>query len=274
MKIIVAKYGGFCQGIQKAVDLALRENRKHPVCTLGSLLHNTQFTEKLAQQNIHIIDDIHQHKGRYIITRSHGISREVLEQAQKENIPVIESTCIFVKKARRAAQKLQKEGRKVIIIGDPKHPEIIGINSFIAYKGLIIDSLDEAKQLPYYKTVGVLSQTTHNREIFNSILIELKKHCYDLRVIDTICNATKQRQEEAQSIAQKVDVMIIVGGKHSQNTKELLSICQKYTSSYHIEIATELQQEWFKTAKTVGIALGSSTPKYISDVVLEKLKEF
>jgi len=271
MKLLIAKHMGFCSGVHRAVNLAIEESKKRPVVTLGPLLHNTQFTEKLEADDIHIIDDISQSNGKPIITRSHGVPMEILRKARMENLPLIEGTCPFVKHAQKAAKQLKNEGYKVVIVGNPNHSEVIGINSFTNYESIIINSLEEAKTLPHHEKIGIVSQTTQNREKFSKIIEELKNHCDEIKVIDTICNVTKERQDEAAKIAKQSDVMIIIGGRHSSNTKKLFEICKEITTSYHIETSDEIEMKWFKDAGTVGIAAGASTPDYIINAVIEKL---
>lgn len=279
MKIIVADNSGFCFGVKKAMDstMDVLENRKsdnkgQQVHSLGPLIHNNQATEKLERLGLHVIDDIADVNEGKVIIRSHGVPLDVYEVAEENNIELVDCTCPFVRKIQKKVTKCYNEGKDIVIIGNPDHPEVIGINGWCHNKAHIINSVQDVEKMPKLGTVCVVSQTTATNETFTELSNLVSEKSENAEIYNTICNATKLRQNSCRDIASEVDAMIIVGGYHSSNTQKLVEIAKKYCNNvYHVEIAQELPLDTLKNYKTVGIAAGASTPTWIIEEVYKKM---
>lgn len=277
MKITISKHSGFCFGVKRAVELAEEAADSHKgkrIFVLGELIHNPQIVEQLEKKGIKKIDDIKSVKqGDTLIIRSHGCSYEIFDFAGKNNIQIIDAICPFVKKAQDHARQLSRDGYKVIIIGKKDHPEIVGISSY-APDASIIEDEEKVSIKTTDKKVGVICQTTFNPEKFERIVAKIKEVCKEVKVFNTICEATKQRQDSALELAKKSDIMIVIGGYNSSNTKKLKEICSDITETHHIEKAEELDKSWFINKENIGIAAGASTPDNIIKEIAEKIRSF
>jgi len=241
--------------------------------SLGSLIHNQQVVDYLADKGINKVDTLEGVKaGQQLVIRSHGVPPDVYAESHKRKIKVIDATCPYVQKAQRLAAELSKDNF-VIVVGDSCHPEVRGILGWAGQNSRAIETFEEAKGLPYYPNIAVLAQTTQHQGIFWLITEELKKHTDNLIVNNTICRATEERQASAYELAKKVDVMIVVGGRNSSNTSKLWAICGKITITYLIETADEIQEIWFKEANSAGLTAGASTPDWIIEEVYSKMSD-
>lgn len=268
LKVIRAKVLGFCFGVKRAVELA----KKHPgrLNTLGPLIHNPQEVERLAKLGKTPVENLDQVTEKTILIRAHGVPNFIIEQAKKLGLNIIDATCPFVKKAQALSQQLEKTGHQVIIIGQPKHAEVVGIVGNLK-NPVVIETLEQAKKLGQYKKLGVIAQTTSNTKLVEEMVAELKNHTESFKSWETICQATEEHQSAVRELAPKVDLMIVVGGKSSGNTTRLFQICREYGPAYHIETAAELKSEWFKNCRTIGLTAGASTPDWIINEVEQKL---
>ncbi|MDD5342427.1 MAG: 4-hydroxy-3-methylbut-2-enyl diphosphate reductase [Patescibacteria group bacterium] len=260
IKIIRAKTMGFCFGVKRAVEMA--ESHPGRLNTLGPLIHNPQEVNRLAQLGKTPIDDLSQASEKIILIRAHGLPDFIIKRAIKLGLKVVDATCPFVKKAQALSQRLEKDGYQVVIIGEKIHPEIIGLVGNLK-NPIVVETLEEAKSLGQFKKLGVIAQTTSNTRLVEEISVELKKHAPEVKIAETICQATEEHQQAARELAPRVDVMIVVGGKSSGNTRRLYQICIEYVPAYHIETARELKPEWFKNIKSAGITAGASTPDWV-----------
>lgn len=276
MKVICAKYMGFCPGVKRAWSLASREAgsgfaREKNVYILGELIHNKQAIEKLEGWGIRTINSLDEIKGKgVVVIRAHGEPPQTYQKLKKQKLKFVDTTCPSVTRVQKLATQLEKEGYQVILCGEKDHPEVIATIGY-TQKGLIIGSLEEARKIPPGKRIGILSQTTFSPIVFQKICRLLKKKSVSFKSLGTICNITQLAQKEAQKIAKQVDLMIVVGGKHSSNTKRLAEVSQKIISTHHIETAQELKKSWFKKVKKVGLTAGASTPDWIIKEVKFKL---
>lgn len=274
MEVIRATKAGFCFGVKRAMDMAERTVKTSPALSLGPLIHNQQVVKRLEERGIHVVNDLEDLKAEQtLIIRSHGVAPSVYGEAKTKGIFVVDATCPFVQKAQRIAAESSQKGQQVIVVGDKLHPEVQGILGWAGELAIPIQTLEEAKELPFSPCLAVLAQTTQLADSFAEIVQELKQHTDQLIVHNTICNATAQRQEVARELAKKVDVMVIVGGRDSANTQKLASICAELTDSYLIETSAELQNDWFKDSKIAGLTAGASTPDWIIEEVLQKMTE-
>lgn len=277
VKIAIAEHAGFCFGVRRAVDMvkkALKEG-KRPYC-IGHLIHNDQVIETLTNQGMVRVDAVSDiPKGSVMVVRSHGMPLQEMKKAEKRKIEILDATCPFVRKAQMVASDFFKKGYEVVICGDRKHAEVIGINSCINNSGIVVKNPDQVKKIRFKKnSVGVLSQTTEKRSLIKEVVGEIVnleiKH---IEVKITNCIDSQTKQQEVRALSKKVDAMIIIGGKHSNNTNKLFELSRKdCQDAHHIETEKEMKKEWFSGVKKVGIAAGASTADFVIDNVVEKIR--
>ncbi|MBI5025438.1 MAG: 4-hydroxy-3-methylbut-2-enyl diphosphate reductase [Nitrospirae bacterium] len=274
MQIIVAKRAGFCFGVKRALDMAFNVAResKEGVFTFGPIIHNPQVVEELSQKGVRAIDVVDSPEIKVLIIRTHGVSPRIYEETQKRDYKVIDATCPFVKKAQYYAKTLKDEGYKILILGDRNHPEVQGLLGFAGDNVIIIGG-DEA--MPHLEgRVGIIVQTTQPLDALKRIVCHLLGSVREIKVYNTICDSTALRLEETKELAKAVDLMLVIGGKNSANTTQLARLCRELgVKIYHIETAEELDNGWFDGVEKVGITGGASTPQWIIDDVIKKLKE-
>ena len=281
VEIIVAKNAGFCFGVKRAVKLAEDSSKLtlegKRVYTLGPIIHNPQEVERLKSKGVIPLEGQELHEGDAVIIRSHGIPPDKERQLREKGLDVIDATCPYVKAVHEAVVDLAKEGYFIVIVGEKKHPEVIGTLGYLKEsggKGIVVESLEDLKEAYRYERVGIVSQTTQSEKFFKEVVGELALWVKELKVINTICNATSVRQEDVYNLAPQVDVMIIIGGKNSGNTRRLYNISKSLNpNSYHIETPDELDPSWFEGVKRVGITAGASTPDWIINNVRDKIKK-
>ena len=275
MQITIAKNAGFCFGVKRAVDLvekALEEGGK--VYCLGSLIHNQQVIERLAQKGLVTVEKIEDiPAGVKFVVRSHGIDPGIVESIVARGGEILDATCPFVRRAQLTAKKFHDENYELVICGDSAHAEVIGINAWAKNSAKIIHDAKEVKDLEFEGAVGVLSQTTQKKELFDSVVRELAKKTKNLVIENTICLDSATKQAEVSALAKEVDLMIVVGGKNSSNTGKLVQLSEaQKTLTKHIETAAELQKEWFCDVQKVGLAAGASTAQFLIDDAVDKIK--
>ncbi|MCF8011539.1 MAG: bifunctional 4-hydroxy-3-methylbut-2-enyl diphosphate reductase/30S ribosomal protein S1 [Clostridiales bacterium] len=276
MRVYIAAKAGFCFGVKRAIDMAVQSarNRDGPLCSLGPLIHNPQVVNSLSKQGINVIEDVEQAGiGSALVIRSHGVAPELHRRAENLNIEVIDATCPFVSKAQQTAQKLMQEGFQVVIVGEKSHPEVRGLVGWSSGTAIVVKDEHEAGLLSNFDSIGVIAQTTQSRERFHKAVEVLKSKCDRIQVWDTICHATGERQQAAVELAEQVGIMIVVGGYNSANTKKLAMLCRTTsTPTYHVEVAEELNPQWFKGVKDAGLTAGASTPDWIIEEVYRYMK--
>ena len=274
MKIELAKSYGFCYGVKRAIEIA----EKHPnSATFGPLIHNSDEINRLKNSyNVDLVNSLDEAlKFDTIVIRTHGITKERLKYLKQNGKKIINATCPYVTTPQHIVENMSKEGYTIVIFGDKNHPEIQGVSSYSVDKDrtFIVLSEDELIGLPLGSKVAVVSQTTRKPQDFKKIVAALSVRVAELRVFNTICNATFENQDAAKELASKCDVMIVIGGKNSSNTKQLFNICKNLCSdSYHIENEKELQKEWFKDKQNCGITAGASTPDWIIQNVVKEIE--
>ena len=273
MDIKTVKYSGYCFGVKRALKLAeevLKENqgKKTKIFTLGSIIHNSGVTNKLAKKGLISVEKLEKIiPGSIFIIRSHGMSPVLVNEIKKKNVKIIDVTCPFVKKAQAKAEDLSKNGYFVVIIGNKNHPEVMGIKDHVLNKNYtVIENEADAEKISNKEKIGVVVQTTQTIGKLCLITSKLLEKAKELVVFNTICNTTKKRQNSTKKLANSVDIMIIVGGKNSANTIHLMEISKKCGAvTYHIENCKEIKLEWFNNVKKVGISGGASTP--VEDII-------
>lgn len=278
MKIILSKEIGFCFGVKKAVEIAQRvldtDNQK--VYMLGYLIHNPQVMEMFLRKGAKIADNIQEiPENSTIITRAHGASPSELQEATKKRLKVINTICPYVKKVQEIAKYLAKNNYFMVIFGDKKHPEIKAIMDTIYQNAEVIDQVNDLKEMKYHKKIGLISQTTKNIDDYKKISFYLLEKTEELRIFNTICKATTKRQASALELSSQVDIMLVIGGKESANTSRLVEICRNQgVKTQHIERKEELNYQWFKPQYTIGITSGASTPDWVIEEVINKIREW
>ncbi|MBU9726939.1 4-hydroxy-3-methylbut-2-enyl diphosphate reductase [Diplocloster modestus] len=275
MKVKLAKSAGFCFGVKRAVDRVYEEVEKggSPIYTFGPIIHNEEVVDDLERKGVSVIhteEELKQLKKGTVIIRSHGVSKHIYQVIEKQGLKMIDVTCPFVLKIHRIVERESALGKHIVIIGNDKHPEVEGIKGWSSGKTTVIESLEEAQsfQVPGNEELCVVSQTTFNNNKFQDLVEILSKKGYDILVVNTICNATEERQAEARQIAREVDAMVVIGGRHSSNTQKLYEICKKECNdTYYIQTLNDLDVQKLLSVGCVGITAGASTPKKIIEEV-------
>ncbi len=274
MEVILADKAGFCFGVQRAINTAFQAAGEGRVFCYGPIIHNPQEVERLRSAGVDTIEDFRLLKpGDSLIIRSHGVPPKVLAQAKEQGLKIIDLTCPFVAKARKHAESLNKEGYQVVVVGEKKHPEVQSIIGHAGEGAVVIESPDEVAQVVLEGRIGVVAQTTQSYGNFSEIVLRLLRLSKELKVFNTICSSTKERQEAARILASQVDVMIVVGGRNSANTSRLVSLCRETGKpAFHVEVVDEIKAEWLAGASKVGVTAGASTPAWVIDAVVKRLK--
>ena len=275
MKIQLASSYGFCFGVKRAIEIA--EEHKGSV-TYGPLIHNKDEINRLKVGfNIGLAENLADiHTDDTVVIRTHGIPKEELAALNAQDHKVIDATCPYVTTPQNIVESMSKDGYSIVIFGDADHPEIKGVVSYAvdAEDAFIVLEVEELEELPLKGKVAVVSQTTKKPEDFAKIVTALMATRKEIRVFNTICNATFENQDAALDLAKNADVMVVIGGKHSSNTKQLHSICERgCNDSYLIENEQELKSSWFDDKKLCGISAGASTPDWVVQNVIDKIQE-
>ena len=274
MEVLLAKSAGFCFGVKRAVEQVYEQIEKGcRIYTFGPIIHNEEVVNDLSRKGVQVInseEELSKIQSGTVVIRSHGVPKRIYDLIEKNGLNCVDATCPFVKRIHRIVQKESENGRQIVIIGNAGHPEVEGIMGWSVTPAYVVESEDEIAQIPQNtdKTLCVVSQTTFNYKKFKELVEIFDKRGYNIIVADTICNATEERQTEARDIASKVDAMIIIGGRHSSNTRKLFEICKEQCpSTYFIQTLDDLHLELPKAASLVGITAGASTPNNIIEEV-------
>ena len=286
MEVKVAKTAGFCFGVQRAVDKVYELIGSCPdrLFTLGPIIHNEEVVNDLEKKGVRVAseDDLRTlPEGSTVVIRSHGVGKEVYDHLEEYGLSYVDVTCPFVLKIHRIVEKESRAGAHIVIIGDPDHPEVVGICGWCMGPYTVIRTEQDALDFvfPIDKNICIVSQTTFNYNKFKDLVEILREKRYDntvlniLNILNTICNATEERQREAKSIAGEVDTMLVIGGRHSSNTQKLFEICKKECeNTYYIQTPVDLDSDMFQCSSYVGITAGASTPKKIIEEVQEHVR--
>ena len=273
--VTVAKTAGFCFGVKRAVDRVyeLIESEKGPIYTYGPIIHNEQVVEDLKKRGVDIYDQETAAPGSVVVLRSHGVGKQVYRELEEKGHTIVDATCPFVERIHKIVEEESAAGKKILIAGDATHPEVEGIMAFASGEVRCITKLEEIDELPWKKGTPVcfVAQTTFNHQNFQNMVEKIFEKGYDNRIVNTICNATQERQEEAGRLAEASDVMIVVGGRSSSNTQKLYEICKgKCARTYFIQTAEDFHSEVLHGGDNVGITAGASTPSNIIQEVKTK----
>ena len=274
VKITIAKSAGFCFGVKRAIDLAQDiASKNKEVYTFGPLIHNPQEVLRLEKENIKVIEDYSKIEKGVLVLRTHGIPLDIYENlSKKKNIKIVDAACPFVKKAQDIIKKLSEDSKQIVIVGEKKHPEVVALVSYGKGKCLVVEDKNDVKNVKKTDIIYIVSQTTQSPKNFEEIVNEISK-ISQVKVFNTICRATFDRQMAAEKLAKEVDIMIVIGGKNSGNTTRLYQICSAITKTYHIENVDEIETDWFNNIENVGITAGASTPDWIIGNIKRRIKE-
>ncbi len=277
MKILVAEHSGFCFGVKRAVQILDKVlESKTNVLTYGPIIHNKQVTDQYAQKGVRIIDQLEEMvtQPHELIIRSHGVSKAVYDQATSKGYTIHDATCPYVKKIQNTVSTYAMKGYNIIIVGDRTHPEVVGINGWCDNRATIVEALADIDQLPILsEPICVVAQTTFKLKLWQAIVKRLEQDYNELLVFNTICLATEKRQEACVELAKKVDLMIVVGGKHSSNTLKLAQLCSEIVKTIHIETKDDLDNSEWNGNEIIGITAGASTPDWIIESVILKIEK-
>lgn len=295
MKVKLAKTAGFCFGVRRAVDTVYRELRRcggERIYTYGPIIHNEEVIKDIQARGAIVLrteEELDALTGGTVIIRSHGVEKRIYDKLEAKNISIVDATCPYVKKIHNIVREESEKGNFVIIIGDPNHPEVKGIRGWAGENAAIIQNAEEIEENSIIiekffskqeissknpeKKACVVAQTTFNYNKFQDLVEIISEKSYDIIVLNTICNATKERQMEARRIAEEVDAMIVIGDKHSSNTQKLFEICAKACKdTYYIQTLDDLDMNQLRSVETVGITAGASTPNKIIEEVQNNVR--
>lgn len=275
MEVVLAEYLGFCYGVKRAIKIA-RENASTDnkiAATLGPIIHNPQMVTRLKDDGVGAINSLDEMDKGTVIIRSHGVGPDIYKEARAKNLTLVDATCPHVRRAQLAAKALVDEGYNVVIVGEKNHPEVKSIFEWTNDTATIVESIEEAETVEKCVKLGIVSQTTFSGENFKKIVMTLLDKSQELKIERTICTATLERQKAAVELAEKVDLMLVIGGKNSANTTRLYQLCKEKCATYHIETADELSDQWFDKIKKIGITAGASTPDWIIKEVYVKCQK-
>ena len=274
MEVVLAKAAGFCFGVKRAVDKVYEQvETDKKIYTYGPVVHNEEVVKSLEEKGVQVLQNreaLEALEEGSVIIRAHGVPPEIYQIIEKKGLECIDMTCPFVKRIHNIVQKESEDGKQIVIIGDPKHPEVEGIRGWSVTPATVIETPEEARNFKASEDskICIVSQTTFNYKKFQDLVEIFQKKGYDIIVANTICNATEERQKEALELASKADVMIVIGGTHSSNTRKLYELCKsECENTYYIQTLADLQLELPNSVELVGITAGASTPNKIIEEV-------
>lgn len=274
VEIIVARTAGFCFGVKRAVDMAFEQSDTEATFTFGPIIHNEVVTKQLEAKGIYETDTIKEKPVKKLIIRSHGVSPDIYKESETLGVEVVDATCPYVKKIHRLVERYSQQGYGIIIAGNKEHPEVQGISGWVQGECIVIKAPEEVEAISFipHKKYLLVAQTTYKKAVLEAIAEALKEKAVDFEINNTICSATKERQEEAKEIAEQVDVMFVLGSKKSSNTAKLQEICEaNCKASYCISGAEELTKEMIAGCEKIGITAGASTPNLVIETVINQL---
>ena len=281
MEILLASEMGFCFGVRRAVDLMEEATEETgQIVSLGSVVHNPQVMSQLKERGLDIIASLEDVSDRPVAITAHGVSQAVVQELESKGVPVLDTTCPIVTRSQQWAKRLTEEGFAVVVFGDPNHKETRGVLGWAEGNAYAIPTIEDIASLPdeLPSRIGVLSQTTeteaHFAEFVRALLEQRMDRISELRVINTLCNATTSQQAAARELAHQVGVMIVIGGSESANTRHLAEVAREEgTTAYQVETADDIQPEWLEGHEKAGVTAGASTPDSAIDAVVARLRE-
>lgn len=276
MEVLVAKKCGFCPGVKNAIMLARKTLAEHKkVCSLGPIIHNEDIVRELAQAGLETVESVDQVESGTILVRSHGATKEQIQLIEGKKLQMVDATCVLVKRVQKIAHELHEDGYKVVIIGDKNHPEVQAVIGFAeAEDVVVIGSEGDLRNLSGHMKLGVICQTTQSPDHFRNILAKIIQGGFsELKVVNTLCRETIKRQESAVKLCKQVDIMFVLGGLNSANTKKLAELCKKHNNqTFHLQNWSELDKSILCGKCRAGVTAGASTPDRVIREFVENLK--
>jgi len=274
MEILLAKSAGFCFGVKRATQMAFDAvNHYSSLQSLGPLIHSPQMVKKLEDRGIRVCHQVEDADGDALIVRSHGVTATEMTALHASGKAVVDATCPFVTRAQKHAAELSRDAGLLVIVGEAHHPEVKGILSYATGDVQVVANVEQARKLPQCRKMGIIAQTTQSLDNFREIVGVCLEKTRDLKIYNTICDATSVRQEEAVAIARQVELMLVVGGYNSANTRRLAELCREQgTTTHHLETAAEIDPAWFAGIDRVGLTAGASTPQFLIDEIITRLR--
>ena len=275
MKVFVAEKCGFCPGVKNAITLAKKTlEERDKVYSLGPIIHNEDIVNELSEEGLETTDSVDDINEGTVLIRSHGATLKQLEQMRKRQLNIVDATCVLVKRVQKIAQKLDEEGYKVVVIGDEHHPEVQAVVGY-ANNVVVIGDKDDLRKLSNNGKLGVICQTTQSPGYFTEMLGKIIEHGFsELKVVNTLCSETKRRQEAAVKLCKEVDIMFVLGGHHSANTRKLAELCKNHNNqTFHLQNWQELDKKLLCGIYKAGVTAGASTPDKVIDEFVAKLNE-
>ncbi len=272
MKIIIAENTGFCFGVERAYNMSLELLKEESCQMLGHLVHNEKVVEDLKNKGLRFVSDIEgvEEKGTVII-RAHGVGDKIMEALKSKGVKIIDATCPLVKRAQDFARLLDKNGKKVVIIGEKGHAEVEAINGSVGERAVIVEKEEDIINIPKDTSLGIVIQTTKDQKLAEEMTEKIRERFKDVEACNTLCHAVLKRQQEVSELADKVDVILVVGSKSSANTQTLVKVAQRSTKAYGVEGPEDLKDDWFNEIDSVGIISGTSTPAWLINAVKDKI---
>lgn len=276
MEVRVAEKFGFCAGVKNAIKMAQETLREHgKIYSLGPIIHNNDVVAQLAEQGLCTVDSIDQIEKGTVLIRSHGATREQLEKLRQKKLGIVDATCVLVKRLQKISSELRGEGYEVVIIGDRNHPEVKAVVG--STEGVfVVGKEEDVANLPVNSKLGIICQTTQSPEHFSRLLAAIAASSFvELKVINTLCLEARRRQESAVELCRQVDIMFVLGGLHSANTKKLAELCKKYNNdTFHLQNWSELDTNALSGKMVAGVTAGASTPDWVIEEFVRRLREY
>lgn len=276
MKVLVAEKCGFCHGVRNAISTAETTLKtEKDVYSLGPIIHNRDVVEKLAKAGLKTVDCVDRIQHGTVLIRSHGAAPNQIEKLNKKGLEIVDATCVLVKRVQHIAEELEQQGYKVVVIGDRDHPEVQAVVGCV-HDVHVVGAESDLENLPASGKLGIVCQTTEGPGHFRDMLISIVKGGFsELRVINTLCREALKRQESAVELCKKVDVMFVLGGLQSANTRKLAELCRRSNAeSYHLENWSGVEPQMLAGKEVAGVTAGASTPDWIIRDFVQHLKQF
>lgn len=278
LQVKLAREMGFCFGVRRGISLVERvAGERGPVQTLGSLVHNRQVVDRLGKLGVTVVKSLDDVQGDKVVIATHGVPQSVIEEARRRGLEIVDATCPYVRAIQEKARKMYQAGFQVVVFGDRGHTEVVGIVGWTEGKADVVSTIEDLAALKLSRKVGIVAQTTQNIKDYKALVAHLTTRVLagglELRVHNTICNATADRQAAALELAESVDAVVVVGGKDSANTRRLVELCRaKAVPTFHVEEASQISDSWFTDCRVVGVTAGASTPDWVIQEVVEKIE--
>lgn len=276
MEIVLAESLGFCMGVKRAVDLAYRAIEKadgQPVVTLGPLIHNAQEIARLERDGITVADEASLPARGTVLIRAHGVAPQAYEQLKQRGVKIMDGTCPYVHYSQRKAMELRRDGYTLVIVGDKHHPEISGILGYINNEAHVVKTVEDARALPAFDRIGTIAQTTISPQKYQAIIAVLREKAREVNVCETICDATEENQKAIRQLSAEVDLLFVIGGRHSANSNKLVEAAREQCPRARlIETAEEIDPAELQGVARLGISAGASTPDWMIQRVVERIR--